>query len=50
MHPVTHTLTGFTDLIAEEVQEALLGILGFDDMDFVQELLTYREDIAQALV
>jgi len=36
--------------IAEEVQETLLGILGFDDMDFVQDLLTHRDEIVHAIV
>jgi hypothetical protein len=32
---------------AEEVQETLLGILGFDDMDFIQDLLTHRNELVQ---
>jgi hypothetical protein len=36
--------------IADEVQEMLLGILGFDDMDFVQDLLTHRDTIVNAIV
>ena len=38
------------DFIVEEVQETLLGLLGFDDMDFVQNLLTHRDDITLSFV
>jgi hypothetical protein len=34
----------------DEVQETLLGILGFDDMDFVQDLLTHRDSIVHSIV
>ena len=43
-------LIGESHPSAEEVQETLLGILGFDDMDFVQDLLTHRDDIIHAMV
>jgi hypothetical protein len=39
-----------TNSIAEGVQETLLGILGFDDMDFVQDLLTHRDEIVHSVV
>lgn len=32
------------------MQETLLGVLGFDDLDFVQELLTHRNEIIEAIV
>lgn len=39
-----------TDFVAEEVQEMLLGILGFDDMDFIQDLFIHRDAIVHSLV
>lgn len=33
-----------------EIQETLLGILGFDDMDFIQDLLSHRDDIVLSIV
>ena len=32
------------------MQETLLGVLGFDDMDFVQDLLTHRNEIVESMV
>ena len=32
---------------ADELQETLVGFLGFDDMDFIQDLLTHRTELVQ---
>jgi hypothetical protein len=37
-------------IIVTEIQETLLGILGFDDMDFIQDLLSHRDDIVLSIV
>lgn len=39
-----------TYFVAEDVEETLLGILGFDDLDFVQNLLTHRDEIVCEIV
>lgn len=39
-----------SDSPVDEIQDTLLGILGYDDMDFIQELVTRREEIVQEIV
>ena len=48
--PQVYNPSDKTYFLAEEVQETLLGILGFDDMDFVQDLLTHRDEIIHGIV
>jgi hypothetical protein len=44
VHPTQFVLT-----LAEEIQETLLGILGFDDMDFIQVLVSHRDELLRSL-
>lgn len=48
--PQVENLSDRTYIVAEGVEETLLGILGFDDMDFVQDLLTHRDEIIRGIV
>jgi len=39
-----------SEMSNDEMQETLLGILGYDDMDFLQDLLTHRNEIKRSLL